>query len=127
MKVYTGNFANAKKYKDKGYFCISIALFWRSNNVPSRTELAPAQEYLYAPRAEYVARYKNGLAYLSAIEIMQKIRMLSGNRDAVLLCYEKEGEFCHRQLAAEWLKRELNEEVKELGDMNHKSNQIKMF
>jgi len=34
--------------------------------------------------------------------------------NAVLLCWEKSGEFCHRRLVAEWLKKELGIEVKEL-------------
>ena len=34
--------------------------------------------------------------------------------DAVLLCYEKSGEFCHRRLVADWFKRELGIDVPEL-------------
>jgi hypothetical protein len=34
--------------------------------------------------------------------------------DAVLLCWEKPGEFCHRHLVAQWLKEKLNMEVTEL-------------
>lgn len=34
--------------------------------------------------------------------------------DAVLLCYEKPGKFCHRRLVAKWLEENLGIEVKEL-------------
>jgi len=34
--------------------------------------------------------------------------------DAILLCWEKPGEFCHRQLVAEWLMKHLGIEIKEL-------------
>ena len=34
--------------------------------------------------------------------------------DAVLLCWEESGEFCHRRLIAEWLEWELGIEVNEL-------------
>jgi hypothetical protein len=34
--------------------------------------------------------------------------------DAVLLCYEKPGQFCHRRLVAKWLEEKLGIEVKEL-------------
>jgi uncharacterized protein (DUF488 family) len=34
--------------------------------------------------------------------------------DAVLLCWEKPGEFCHRHLVAQWLKEKLGIEIKEL-------------
>ena len=34
--------------------------------------------------------------------------------NAVLLCWEEPGEFCHRRLIAEWLEWELNIEINEL-------------
>jgi len=33
--------------------------------------------------------------------------------DAVLLCYEKAGDFCHRRLVAEWLSYELGVDIPE--------------
>lgn len=37
-------------------------------------------------------------------------------KDAVLLCWEKPGEFCHRRLVAEWLEETMGEEVPEAGE-----------
>jgi len=34
--------------------------------------------------------------------------------DAILLCWEEPGEFCHRHLVAEWLMKHLGIEIKEL-------------
>jgi uncharacterized protein (DUF488 family) len=34
--------------------------------------------------------------------------------DAIMLCWEGRGKFCHRRLVAEWLKEKLNIEVLEL-------------
>lgn len=36
-------------------------------------------------------------------------------QDAVLLCWERPGEFCHRHIVAEWLNNALDIEVKEIG------------
>jgi len=37
---------------------------------------------------------------------------LGGDRDIILCCYEKPGEFCHRHVLANWLADKI--EVKEL-------------
>jgi len=34
--------------------------------------------------------------------------------DAILLCWEKTGKFCHRHLIADWLMKNLNIEIKEI-------------
>jgi len=34
--------------------------------------------------------------------------------NAILLCWEKSGKFCHRHLVAKWLSEKLNIEIKEL-------------
>lgn len=34
--------------------------------------------------------------------------------NAVLLCWEKSGTFCHRHIVAEWLSKNLNIEIKEI-------------
>lgn len=34
--------------------------------------------------------------------------------DAVILCWEKSGKFCHRYLVAEWLSKALNIKIEEL-------------
>lgn len=60
--------------------------------------------------AEYVRQYKALLAKLDPREVVMELGM-----DAILLCWEKPGEFCHRRLVAEWLQEHLNIEVPEVG------------
>lgn len=59
------------------------------------------------------------LEKLDAREILDEI-----GDDAVLLCWEKAGEFCHRKLVAEWLSRELGIEVKER-ESHHKTSKAR--
>ena len=37
--------------------------------------------------------------------------------DAILLCWEKPGAFCHRRLVAEWFEKELGVSVPEVGEV----------
>lgn len=60
---------------------------------------------------EYVRRYKYEV--LDRLDPAQVLKELG--EDAVLLCWEKPGEFCHRRIVAEWLEEELGIEVPELG------------
>ncbi len=60
---------------------------------------------------EYVRRYKYEV--LDRLDPAQVLKELG--EDAVLLCWEKPGEFCHRRIVAEWLEGELGIEVPELG------------
>jgi len=58
----------------------------------------------------YVKRYHEEiLAKLSAEKVWQDL-----GDDAILLCWEAPGKFCHRKLVANWLLMELGVEVTEL-------------
>lgn len=46
----------------------------------------------------------------------QKIYDLLGH-DAVLLCWEKSGKFCHRHIVADWLSKSLNIEISEFDSL----------
>ena len=50
--------------------------------------------------------------YLNKLDPLVTFNELGGN--AVLLCFEKSGKFCHRRLIAEWLEKELNIPILEL-------------
>jgi len=77
-----------------------------------------------APYYNTLIEYKNGkltkeqysecyrtevLNNLDAKQVYEEL-----GEDAVLLCWEKSGSFCHRHLVAEWLKEKLGVEVTEL-------------
>ncbi|MCT4574649.1 MAG: DUF488 domain-containing protein [Alphaproteobacteria bacterium] len=58
----------------------------------------------------YIKRFKEEiLAPLDATKVFKEL-----GSDAILLCYEKEGEFCHRHLVAQWFEKELNIKVEEI-------------
>jgi len=114
MKIYTGNFANAKKYRENGLVTISIARFARYYSGEKMTELAPPASMIHDKESEYVPKFeKEVLATLNAESVYNKISSITGGKDAILLCYEKAGDFCHRRLVADWLKQNLSIEVEE--------------
>jgi hypothetical protein len=60
-------------------------------------------------RDEFTAAYRRQLSRLDAAQVVQEV-----GPDAILLCWEAPGEFCHRRIAAEWLETELGIFVPEL-------------
>ena len=53
--------------------------------------------------------YKEVLALLNPKEVYEEL-----GEEAVLLCWEGKGKFCHRRLIAEWLEKNLGIQIKEL-------------
>jgi len=64
----------------------------------------------YGDEEYYIEQYNKEV--LSKLDPMKVYEELGG--DAVLLCWEKPGEFCHRHIVAKWLSKELHIEVKEI-------------
>ena len=54
--------------------------------------------------------YKEVLDKLDPQEIYDKL-----GEDAIILCWEKPGDFCHRRLVAEWLEKALGITIDEIG------------
>ena len=103
MKIYTGYFAQIKKYREAGLETISIARFNRYYIGKSMKILAPSADMIHDPKPDYIPKYNRILSRLSKEGILKEISLLSGGKDVVLLCYEKPGDFCHRTLVAKWL------------------------
>ena len=122
MKIYTGNFGNEKKYRAAGLQPVSIARFNRWFSGPKALNLAPTPAMIHLPEHEYTPLFEEILDKLSPAETLEQLEKLSGGKDIVLLCYEKEGEFCHRHLVADWLANSLGIEIKELGKMENVLN-----
>ena len=53
--------------------------------------------------------YKTILDKLDTKQVYEEL-----GEDAVLLCWEKSGKFCHRHLIADWFQKELGIEITEL-------------
>jgi hypothetical protein len=62
------------------------------------------------PREEYDRLFMNALNKLDAQKIFDELP-----ENAVLLCYEKPNDWCHRRAVAEWFEKELGIEVSEIG------------
>ena len=65
------------------------------------------------------------LGKLDAREVLNEI-----GDDAILLCWEQPGEFCHRRLIAHWFEKELGIEVSERGHAprnNKRGRQTTLF
>lgn len=116
MKLYTSYFANARALAKENVMMVGIALYPpRGYQGLSLREVAPTYSILKMTHSdeEYTRRYKAEiLAPLDVAAFVEKVRQLSGGRDVALCCYEKPGEFCHRQLLAEHL-RERGMEIEE--------------
>lgn len=63
--------------------------------------LAPKREWLWLPEEAYREQFAAKLRGMNAQKVVADL-----GEDAVLLCWEAPGRFCHRRLVAEWIERE---------------------
>jgi len=109
----TTYFARAKKL-DPTLNLVSIARY-TPKGFPGRImlSLAPSPALLtYVKATGDVERYiREFNQQLSKLDVHRVARELG--EDAILVCYEGEGKFCHRHLVADWLRR-AGYEVQEL-------------
>lgn len=131
--IYTGYFAKAKMYEAEGLQPISIAGkadFFKGPKFPS-----------FAPRYEVFRDWKKGI--ISDMEYTSKFRrhldsldkeavkrfLTSFDKDIVLLCFEKPGDFCHRHIVADWIEENLGLCVEEytIGSKDRENQLIDML
>ena len=105
MKIYTSYIANQKKIVEAGIRPISIARFNRWNKLPKILDLAPTAKMLKLPDEAFRAQYADQLASLDPRAILAGINTLADGQDVALCCFEKPDKFCHRQMVAEWFKK----------------------
>ena len=121
--------SNFKTYKgDNGVaICLYPPLDYSGLQFPS---LAPDRQTFFAKKAgeideaEYEKQYRERvLSKLNAKDIYDMFF------NQVLLCWEPEGEFCHRRIVASWIQEELGFEVPEWrpGDDDPKDMQKPLF
>jgi len=103
MKIYTGNFANLKKYQKNDLFPISIALSNRYFNGATFRKLAPEWSFKDDEPNSYTRKFNEKLNKLDKNKILKELSNISQDKDIILLCHEKASEFCHRHLLNEWL------------------------
>jgi hypothetical protein len=89
---------------------VSIALktpgWFQGRRYPA---LAPRLDMLPMEEEEYRREYQVILDRLAPRQVYEDL-----GPDAILLCWEPPGVFCHRRLVAEWLEEHLGVEVPEL-------------
>lgn len=101
---------------------VSIALL-SPPGVNQYEKLAPSKQLLVAwkihkiSEAEYIRRYaEETLFKLDPAIVYREL-----GEDAVLLCWEGAGKFCHRRLVAEWFETNLGVSVPEFGRAKERS------
>lgn len=108
MKIFTSYFGNLKALGSAGIMPISIARYspkwYQGAKFPG---VAPTSYMLSGAcsHEEYLKKYAEILDKLDASAIIRNIENFSGGRDVALCCYEKPGDFCHRHLLSEWLRK----------------------
>lgn len=116
--IYTGYFARLKYYQSNGLTPVRI-----SNGGNDIVELYVS---VFIPDWSIVISHKNGLIsndqyrkhYMNQLDSIDKNSLSSvitelDNRNAILLCYEAPGKFCHRHILAEYIRNNFNIDVKE--------------
>lgn len=116
MDIYTGYYAQMKKYRSVGLIPVSIAYLTPSWYMGETCfELAPSRKLLKGYKAgeitqeEYAKQYKAFLKTVNWGEVIEKLFQISDKYDGsdlVLCCYEKPDDFCHRHILAEFLTKQ---------------------
>lgn len=114
--IYTSYYARARSFPNFAHIRISTsAPKWYPFQTEGIPELYPGFDLVNALKTgeiteeEYTRRYEEKLARLDKTKILNKIQELAGGKDVLLLCYEKEGDFCHRHIVAKWLDMDITE------------------
>lgn len=110
--MHTSCFANLKKFlarrPDLEPVAISVGIpVWYKGRRELR--LAPTRKMLTMPAAKYDPLFAAILAKLDPAQLAHDL-----GDNAVLLCWEKPGERCHRRLVADWFEQHLGLVVPEL-------------
>lgn len=109
--LYTSYFAKMKKLPSD-VVPISIALkppYWYKGL--EYKKLAPSFDILKRWKdshneAEYIRWFEREvLAGLDAGQVFRELSSMAEGKDAVLLCYERMDDFCHRHLVADWFRK----------------------
>lgn len=109
--IYTSYFGNLRRIP---FEVVKVAICRRPPEWYKGTEykvLAPSFEILSAYKKDndtekFTKTFtENILNKLDANEIKSRLDDFANGKDVVLLCFEKNGDFCHRHLVREWLNK----------------------
>lgn len=109
--IYTTYFANVKSLPSD---VVPIAICGRSPDSWRGLEykrLAPKWEFFKVWKKnhdnDYYVREFNAqvIGKLNVRSVVMELQRMSGGKDIALVCYEKTGDFCHRHIVADWLRK----------------------
>lgn len=121
-KVFTSYYANAKVLERFGIVMVRIAQFApRTVKAhPSFTDLAPSKDLLAKAKAgtlngePWAKEFKKTVLDTQIPEeAYESLQKLGKGRDVAIMCYEKNGDACHRHQVSDWLNSEGGYDVKE--------------
>ena len=109
--IYTGYFDKIETYKEKGFIPVSIAgLAPEWYDGAQYKKLAPKRDWWQKWHDENLSNewycmqyYKTVLHELNAQEVFKDLQQFG--EKIILLCYEENGQFCHRHIVADWLNK----------------------
>jgi len=96
MNVFTSNFKSHGRSEHAVAVSCGVPRWFRGRRMPA---LAPERKMISEPEETYRPYYAGLLAALDVHAIAAEL-----GDGAILLCWEKPGEFCHRQMIADWLR-----------------------
>lgn len=110
MKIYTDYYGNYKHWAP-GAVPISISRFPPAGYKGKECKIVAPEEWLLeamktgnASQEFYIKAYKKQLDSLGGPNvIMGVLSEISEGKDIILVCYEKDGDFCHRHLLKKYL------------------------
>lgn len=109
MKIQTSYFARISKVENPVAIC-AFPPKWA--DCPNYLPLAPPESLLRKikngtiTKSQFTKRYTEQLCKLDAFDVVQELRQLTKSNNICLLCFEKSHDFCHRHIAADWLRME---------------------
>ena len=118
--MQTSNFATFRGSCDPNLVSIPLR-FPRGWGGRRYKALAPRREMLTMDEASYREGYQKILDGLDPQKVFEDLMA-----DAILLCWEAPGKFCHRRLVAAWLEEKSGVQVPELPQGYH-HNQRNLF
>jgi len=122
MNLYTSYFAKVKNLQECGLnnlVCVAgyaPKFFFDLDEAHFYPDLAPRKEWFWEWKNKhlsndwYIGKYNETV--LSKLNPEKVVADMGDN--AVMLCYEKPGEFCHRHLIADWISKNTGITVEEV-------------
>lgn len=108
--MFTSNYRIAGKEPNAIGISQGVPKGWKGKRYLA---LAPPWELVKDTSPGFTERYyERVLKRLDPQQVKDEIEAMAGP-EAILLCWEAPGKFCHRMVVAEWLRHELGIEVKE--------------